>query len=298
MRINNKILKIIGISFPKISFISRNGENREIDLKDYFRKINLEKDDFGYSIIEDIDLFNSVSLESNSLAWKNLVNRLELPSGNIIESFFHLDALVTISYSELINVNQSFSIGEKVKLFRKQQNLTQEDLGKKIGSTKNYISKFENSKTDIEFRTLQKIAEIGLNKKVFIGLYDQNERLRSLSNSILKPAFVEWIGVRKNDLTLIEGIGPQICKHFLREKIFSPVELSQVELPELISILGKSRKSLDFYHNVDSWRIQAKCIVNSDWTNLIILQKSVGGSHSKIENLARKELNEDIFNIE
>lgn len=297
MRANNKIIKILEVNFPNISFVSRNGENREINLKKYFNKIDLKKDDFGYSIIENVNLFNSVSLQDNALAWKKLTNKIILPSGRELESFFHLDPIITIEHSNLINL-PTFSIGEKVKLLRKQQNLSQEDLGKRIGSSKYYISKLENSKTDIELKTLQKIAEIGLNKKVYIGLYDEREKLKSLSNSILKPQFIEWVNSKKNDLTLIEGIGPKVYEHFLTENISSPMELSQMDLTELITILKKSRKSLLFYHNVDSWLIQAKCMVNSDWTSLIMIQKVVGGNHSKVEDLARKELDEDIFMIE
>lgn len=298
MRINNKIIKITEINYPNISFVSRNGEHREINLKKYFSKINLRKNDFGYSIIEDVNQFKSVSLEDNALAWKGLINRIKLPSGKEFESYFHLDPLMTIKFSHLTKITPNYSIGEKVKLFRKQQNLSQEDLGKRIGSSKNYISKIENSKTDIELKTLQKIAEIGLNKKVYIGLYDENEKLKSLSNSILKPSFVEWVAEKRNDLTLIEGIGPRVCQQFYSENIKTPTQLSELALTELINILEKSKKSINFYHNVDSWRVQAKCMVNSDWANLIMLQKTVGGSHSKIEDLARKELNEDIFMTE
>lgn len=297
MRINNKIIKITDIEFPFISFVSRNGEFRKINIMSYFKKIDLEEGDFGHEIIKSKDLFESVALEDNALAWKKVTKSFSLPSGTKIETFFHLDPLMTIKNSEIVS-NSSFQLGRKVRYLRKQQNITQDELAKRIGTTKNYISKVENSKTDIEFKTLQKIFEVGLNKRVYVGVYDEKDKLHSFTNSVLKPKFIEWASVRKDDLTLIEGIGPKVCGYFQEENIVSSNQLSSLNLQALIKILSKRNKSLSFYHNVDSWIIQAKCLANSEWTNLILLQKTVGNNHSKIEELAKKELKEDIFTIE
>ncbi|WP_264538050.1 helix-turn-helix domain-containing protein [Flavobacterium sp. N1736] len=298
MRTNNRIIKIIDVKFPEISFISRNGEHRILNLKKYFKKINLDKNDFGYKLIEDKNLFSSVVLEDNALAWKNLIQKLTLPSGKAFESFFHLDPINTIKYSDLIEIKPYLTIGSKVKYLRLQQKLSQEDLGKRIGSNKHYISKVENSKTDLELKTLQKIAEVGLNKNIYIGLYDSTDKLTSLSNSFLKPQFINWINSKKDDLTLIEGIDRKVCRYFLAENIISPTQLSTINLARLIDILTKNKESISLYDNADSWRIQAKYIANSEWANLIMLQKTVGSNHSKIEDLAKKELKEDIFAIQ
>lgn len=297
MRINNRIIKIIEVKFPEISFISRNGEHRILNLKKYFKKINLDQNDFGYQLIQDKNLFSSVILEDNALAWKSLIQKLTLPSGKTIESFFHLDPVNTIKYSELIEINPTLTIGSKVKYLRLEQKLSQEDLGKRIGSNKHYISKVENSKTDLELKTLQKIAEVGLNKNIYIGLYDNANKLTSLSNSFLKPKFINWINSKKDDLTLIEGIDLKVSRYFFEENIISPAQLSTIDLSRLIDILAKYKKSISLYDNADSWRLQAKCMANSEWANLIMLQKTVGSNHSKIEDLAKKELKEDIFTI-
>ncbi len=102
MKKNIKIIKIMEIDFPSISFVSRNGEYRSINLCTYFEKVNLSKADFGYEIIENQKLFQTVSLEDNALAWKNIIKLITLPSGKKMEMFFHLDPLLTIKYSELI----------------------------------------------------------------------------------------------------------------------------------------------------------------------------------------------------
>ena len=49
---------------------------------------------------------------------------------------------------------------------RKEANLTQEQLAEKTGTKKSYISKIENAKGNIQFSTLIKIFEVGLNKRI------------------------------------------------------------------------------------------------------------------------------------
>ena len=44
-------------------------------------------------------------------------------------------------------------LGEAIRQIRKQQNLTQEELGKIVGVQKSQISKLENSLTDARFDT-------------------------------------------------------------------------------------------------------------------------------------------------
>ena len=61
---------------------------------------------------------------------------------------------------------KAFIIGEMVKQARKQAQLTQEDLAKKTGTKKSYISRLENGKIDIQISTLFKIFEDGLGKKL------------------------------------------------------------------------------------------------------------------------------------
>ena len=61
---------------------------------------------------------------------------------------------------------KSFAIGELIKEERKQANLTQEELAKKIGAKKSYISRIENGKTDIQLSTLYRLIELGLGRKI------------------------------------------------------------------------------------------------------------------------------------
>ncbi len=46
--------------------------------------------------------------------------------------------------------------------------MTQSELALKSGTSKHYISRLENNKSDIELLTLKKIVEAGLGKKLVI----------------------------------------------------------------------------------------------------------------------------------
>lgn len=57
---------------------------------------------------------------------------------------------------------ETFNIGVLIKQERKKQNMTQEELALRIGTTKNYISRIENNTIDIRLSTLVRIIRDGL----------------------------------------------------------------------------------------------------------------------------------------
>lgn len=57
-------------------------------------------------------------------------------------------------------------VGEMIKKARKEAQLTQDDLAKRTGTKKSYISRLENGKIDIQISTLFKIFEEGLGKRL------------------------------------------------------------------------------------------------------------------------------------
>jgi len=61
---------------------------------------------------------------------------------------------------------QYFVISETLKDARREANLTQEQLAKKVGTKKSYISRLENGKCDIQLSTLYRIFEDGLGKRI------------------------------------------------------------------------------------------------------------------------------------
>jgi HTH-type transcriptional regulator/antitoxin HipB len=57
---------------------------------------------------------------------------------------------------------EAFKLGVMLQEIRKQQKLTQEELAKKCGTTKTYISRIENDASDIRLSTLMRIIQEGL----------------------------------------------------------------------------------------------------------------------------------------
>ncbi len=57
---------------------------------------------------------------------------------------------------------ETFRIGVLIQEARKKQQLTQQELAEKVGTTKNYISRIENNASDIRLSTLMRIIREGL----------------------------------------------------------------------------------------------------------------------------------------
>ena len=53
---------------------------------------------------------------------------------------------------------------------RLEKGLTQEELAKKVGTTKSYISKIENNIKEVRLSTLQKIVELGLDGRLQLSI--------------------------------------------------------------------------------------------------------------------------------
>jgi DNA-binding XRE family transcriptional regulator len=56
---------------------------------------------------------------------------------------------------------EAFKMGVLIQTTRVELGMTQEELAKKVGTTKSYISKIENNVKEARISTLQKIIELG-----------------------------------------------------------------------------------------------------------------------------------------
>lgn len=72
----------------------------------------------------------------------------------------------TESRNEYEKRSHMFIVSEMLKEARKEANLTQEQLAKKTGTKKSYISRIENARGNIQLSTLIRIFEKGLNRKI------------------------------------------------------------------------------------------------------------------------------------
>jgi DNA-binding XRE family transcriptional regulator len=65
---------------------------------------------------------------------------------------------------------KAFAIGEILREARKEAKMTQEELAKKTGTKKSYISRIENGHSDIQLSTLYRIVEIGFGRKINLSI--------------------------------------------------------------------------------------------------------------------------------
>jgi ribosome-binding protein aMBF1 (putative translation factor) len=65
---------------------------------------------------------------------------------------------------------KAFAIGEIIKEERRLAKMTQEELARRTGTRKSFISRIENGHSDIQLSTLYRLIEQGLGKKIKLSI--------------------------------------------------------------------------------------------------------------------------------
>ncbi len=65
---------------------------------------------------------------------------------------------------------EDFKMGVLIQQTRLEMGMTQEQLAEKVGTSKSYISKIENSIKEVRISTLQKIVERGFGGKLEVSI--------------------------------------------------------------------------------------------------------------------------------
>jgi DNA-binding XRE family transcriptional regulator len=65
---------------------------------------------------------------------------------------------------------EAFKLGVMIQELRKELGLTQDQLAKRCGTTKTYISRIENDASDIRLSTLMRIIREGFGKKLKLSV--------------------------------------------------------------------------------------------------------------------------------
>lgn len=165
-----KILKINEIDGYKVSLLFSNGENRVVDFYDLLNnQFALKPGRVGFELLTDSELFGKIKLSGNTIGWETIGLHSRDESGNEVFYPYELDPLVLYAHSQP-DPRRNIQIGEKILEARKAAGLTQEELARRSGTTKHYISRLENNKTDIELLTLRKIVEAGLGRRLDISI--------------------------------------------------------------------------------------------------------------------------------
>jgi DNA-binding XRE family transcriptional regulator len=163
-----RILRINSIDEYKISCLFSNGESRIIDFQKLFLEVfKIGENDPASVLLKEYDEFKKIKILGNTLGWPTIGIYSKDKNGKEVFYPYDLDPIVLYQNS-VPDPDRSLVVGLMIKKARKEAGLTQEQLAKKSGTSKHYISRIENNKSDIELLTLKKIVEAGLGKTLTI----------------------------------------------------------------------------------------------------------------------------------
>ena len=175
-----RILKINWVDGLVISVVFNNGESRKIDFTEMFYKIGV-KPNSNESKLLNPKAFRKVELQNNTLSWSNVEQLITLRDGGKTKVPFEIGADILFKYSKPEVSESRIKIGNLIKEARLESGMTQQQLALISGTTRNYISRIENDRSDIELATLWKIIETGLGKHMEIvikpGIASKDHRI-------------------------------------------------------------------------------------------------------------------------
>lgn len=165
-----RVLKINSIKGRSMSLLFNNGQSKIVDISKILTEgKSVQKGSLVDQILSDDQIFSSARIIENSIGWPGVGRHVKNFSGESVFHPYDIDPLLLFNAGEL-DEDQNLNLGKEIKTIRKKIGLTQEELARKVGTTKNYISKLENNKSNIELLTLKKIVEAGLNGKLHLSI--------------------------------------------------------------------------------------------------------------------------------
>jgi DNA-binding XRE family transcriptional regulator len=145
-----------------------NGESRLLDFKKLFNDWNVSEQDAEYKLL-DLNEFKQVELRNYTLSWSNIGFEIKNEKGQIEKHPYEIGPDVLFQLSQQIDTNET-KLGNIIKSARLKAGLTQDQLAMRSGTTRFYISRIENNKTDVEMSTFRKIIEAGLGKQLTLTI--------------------------------------------------------------------------------------------------------------------------------
>jgi DNA-binding XRE family transcriptional regulator len=163
-----RILRINWIKGLTISVVYNNGESRIIDFNKVLLKVGIDEKSPA-SILYNEKEFNKAQIENNTLSWDNVEQYITL-NNEKVKVPFEIGADILLQYSWPEKSDNAKRIGGLIRASRVKSGLTQRELAIKSGTSRSYISRIENDRSDIEIATLRKIVETGLGKQLDVRI--------------------------------------------------------------------------------------------------------------------------------
>ena len=160
-----RIIKIEKLQDFQIQCMFNNGESRMLDFKKIFNDWNISETDIEYPLLDPKE-FKKVTLRNFTLSWPNIKIKIKNQTGKFEIHPYEIGADVLYNLSEELKNVTKMRFGSLIKKARLKAGLTQAQLAQRSGTSRFYISRLENNKTDLEMSTFRKIVEAGLGKNL------------------------------------------------------------------------------------------------------------------------------------
>lgn len=164
-----RILKINWIEGLSISVVFNNGESRIIDFAKLLTDIGTKENSPAFVLLTPNE-FAKVRLVGNTLSWDNVEQYISSKDGNKLRVSFEIGSDVLLRYSQPEKSESIGKVGQLIKQTRLKSGISQHELALISGTSRTYISRIENDRSDIELSTLRKIIETGLGKRMEISI--------------------------------------------------------------------------------------------------------------------------------
>lgn len=163
-----RIIKIEKVDGFKIQCMFNNGDSRLLDFKKIFSDWKVSEQDPEYKLL-DLKEFKKIELRNFTLSWPNIGFEIKNEKGQFEKHPYEIGPDVLFQLSQPIEPNDT-KLGNIIKSARLKAGLTQDQLAMRSGTTRFYISRIENNKTDVEMSTFRKIIEAGLGKQLILTI--------------------------------------------------------------------------------------------------------------------------------
>ncbi|MCX6246150.1 MAG: helix-turn-helix transcriptional regulator [Bacteroidetes bacterium] len=164
-----RILKVNRVNGLEVSVVFNNGQSRTIDFREVFDKTGIDEKSPAFVLVNP-DEFSRFILQNNTLSWNNVEQFITMRDGQKKKVPFEIGADVLFQFSNPEESEAGIKIGHLIRDARIESGMTQQELAVISGTTRNYISRIENDRSDVELATLWKIIETGLGKHLEIKI--------------------------------------------------------------------------------------------------------------------------------
>lgn len=164
-----RIARILTVEPFAITALWTNGEVRRNDFEPLFEDWKHDKDTQLFPLF-DFEIFKLVSISpTRTLCWPTVLIEVKL-NRKTIEGPLDLDPDELYRQSALVRRTEKLAIGLLLRQARQAAGLSQIEVATKSGTSRHYISRIENGKSDIQLETLNKIVQLGMGKQIRVEI--------------------------------------------------------------------------------------------------------------------------------